>query len=231
MEIYMTIWLCLVIMVSSVGSTQPVMALFKKNHNITRCFFLFSPHSFVFVCSACCLTSGSMQPPFLSACCSSSFHLYLDTSSASLLFSSPGRRHPLLPWFQLKQELIIGCWVILVILDHHNYVSTLTSSFIECGCHPRTCLIYPTAHAPYTVLLYSFHFKATTRGFWLSQKKTTFQFWANASIWPTQSNKILGLHGDITSRYASCKKLCWNKVKKNKVNIMFELSQMQPLRS
>lgn len=82
----------------------------EKNHNITSCLL---------ISSACCLPCGSMQPiDHISCAC------FCSTSSALiifiyfLLFSSSGHRHPLLPWFQLNQELIWGCWVMFV---HHHF--------------------------------------------------------------------------------------------------------------
>lgn len=66
------------------------------------------------ISAACCLKSISMQPmgdwviPPACRHLSSSVPIKLHFISI-LLFSSSGPRHPVLPWFQLKQELIRGC--------------------------------------------------------------------------------------------------------------------------
>lgn len=81
----------------------------KKNHNITYCLFF----------SACRLPCGSMPMPIdhISCACFCSASSALIIFIHSVLFSSPGHRHPLLPWFQLNQELIWGCRVIV----HHHF--------------------------------------------------------------------------------------------------------------
>lgn len=52
-----------------------------------------------------------------------------------LLFSSPGHRHPLLPWFQLKQELVWGCRVMFV-LHHFKHPFTRPTLFNVPVSHP-----------------------------------------------------------------------------------------------
>ena len=51
-----------------------------------------------------------------------SVHLYLHTSShLHPAFLPPGPRHPLLPWFQLKQELITRCQASIFATFVHKY--------------------------------------------------------------------------------------------------------------
>ena len=96
--------------------SSPLMFSFLFDPNITkvlvslfRTFSVFSSHLVCMLCGiwqhaapgwpispAACLQLTSfapIRPPFIS----------------TLLFSSPGPQHPLLPWFQLKQELTTGC--------------------------------------------------------------------------------------------------------------------------
>lgn len=57
-----------------------------------------------------------------------------------LLFSSPGHRHPLLPWFQLKQELVWGCRVMFV-LHHFKHPFSHSPLFNVPVCRPTSFLM------------------------------------------------------------------------------------------
>lgn len=117
----------------------------KKSHNIIRCFCLLSRSWSSFpLRSACCLTAASMQPmgdwviplrmPSLHFICIHDLYFI-----CILLFSSPGPRHPLLPWFQLEQQLIRG-WRAKHLSPRvcpSPSLSTLTSSFFKCGPLPN----------------------------------------------------------------------------------------------
>lgn len=55
-----------------------------------------------------------------------------------LLFSSPGRRHALLPWFQLKQDLLRGRGVVAVRRSSNSLSLKSGPSWVNpCDCDPK----------------------------------------------------------------------------------------------
>lgn len=165
-EVYMTLWMSQAIMVSSLcpRSLWWNMIWGEKN-NITSCLF---------ISSACSLPCGSMQPiDHISYAC------FCSTSSALiifiyfLLFSSPGHRHPLLPWFQLNQELIWGCRVMFV---HHHFK-------------------YPLLHLPLlNVFVIQVHFSCNQPLGHTDKKKKIYIFLKNGSHFTHWWCCFLGWH-------------------------------------
>lgn len=87
---------------------------FEKKNPSGR-FYLVLFYLYLFsISSACCLKSVCMQPVGDRVIPPACRHVISSASKRlhfiyTLLFSSPGPGHPLLPWFQLKQELVGGC--------------------------------------------------------------------------------------------------------------------------
>lgn len=131
----MSIWMHLDPWMSSLWPPQHLTQCDVGRNPITSLAGVFSP------CSAWRLSRASMQPgdrlppshdlarPPL---------LLLTDFIYFLLFSSPGHRHPLLPWFQLKQELVWGCRVMFV---HFKHPFSRLPLFNVPVCHPTSFLM------------------------------------------------------------------------------------------
>lgn len=103
-----------------------------EENPITPSAGVFSP------CSACRPSCATMQPSDRLPPSHDLAHpplLLLTDFIYFLLFFSPGHWHPLLPWFQLKQELVWGCRVMFV-LHHFKHPFTPPPLFNVPVSHP-----------------------------------------------------------------------------------------------
>lgn len=166
-------------------------------------------------CFACRPSCANMQPQWQNLPSSHDLAhpplLLLTDFIYFLLFSSPGRRRPLLPWFQLKQELVWGCRVMFV-LHHVKHPFTRPPPFNVPVSHPFVYDgndRYLFCHFGWLVVrLYKADArmrKYCSRLTWSQLSSTSLWNW----LWPNRNYKGQRNHGEYATYLPFSAHLVW----------------------